>query len=779
MVRSENQVMGAKSDSSAETIFLRKPPSLPNQLKVGDTLGKLLLTDYVGQGATGRVFRALHQTLQIPVAVKILQSEKLANDPRLYEQLKWEARMMAQLNHPNIVRVWDFEDNPELPYIVLEVVEGLSLADLIGQTGRLRLSRAVEIVLQVAEGLGAIHRFGIIHRDVKPGNILLTKDRVPKLVDLGIAAVISREKLTGYGFDEQQNEVVGTPAYLAPEQFLAPATVDHRADIYALGATFYHAITGKYPFEGKTPRVVMMRKLQDIPPVPPHELVPGLNPSVAEVIGRMMAREPDDRYQDHVELITALKEIETCSVSLADLFISVNGIGGMETRKLGTPQPVSTGPERRPPQAKQATREGNLPEKGQQREVKTVPISKEKTTSQATRLLREGVGAAKAGDKLLATTLLQKLIKLEPTHEIGLLWLVSVLDNSPEKIGYLERILENNPTQERAQAGLQIALVQVGIAEAKKGNRSEAKKYLTRAVERDPRSEPAWCWLAKIAESTPEAVAALERVLEINPQNESARTALDRMQGTRAEGGTCPLCQAPLVKTSPQCSSCGALIRLQNFDVWKAHPTPDSRLLKQALTRYGALLEKKPEARVYYHLALCRLNGKQFDLATRDLEVVAQMTPASHPLGQQAAELLRQLKEAPSRIPASETGRAGTVLVVDQSPTIRKVVTKALKEYDYRVMEAANGEEALAFLKEDRVDVVLLDLNLPRVNGYEVCKAIRANKKIANLPVILLSDRGGLFARLRARLAGATQFLAKPFGPDVLVQVVAHHCRKP
>jgi hypothetical protein len=158
-------------------------------LEIGSVLGKCLLTELVGQGASGVVYRALHKTLNIPVAVKVLQIEGGGVDPAVVLQFRAEARLLARLSHPNIVRVLDFEDDVRFPYLVLEYVEGLSLAELISQSGRVRTDRAVRVIVQICEGLSAARKLGVVHRDVKPANILLGKEGSAKLADLGLWTV--------------------------------------------------------------------------------------------------------------------------------------------------------------------------------------------------------------------------------------------------------------------------------------------------------------------------------------------------------------------------------------------------------------------------------------------------------------------------------------------------------------------------------------------------------------------------------------------------------------
>src|SRR5262249_26367796 len=147
-------------------------------------------------------------------------------------------------------------DHPRHPYLVLDLIEGLSLGELIHQSGRLQLDRATEIILQAAEGLAAALALGVVHRDVKPGNILIARNGTAKLADFGLAVVSHRGLLTREGLPSA-HAPAGTPAYMAPEQFYTPEHADHRADVYSLGATFYHALTGGAPFEAPSVRELL------------------------------------------------------------------------------------------------------------------------------------------------------------------------------------------------------------------------------------------------------------------------------------------------------------------------------------------------------------------------------------------------------------------------------------------------------------------------------------------------------------------------------------------
>lgn len=748
------------------------PVTRTRDLKVGDTLGKLLLTDAMGEGATGKVFRALHQTLKIPVAVKFLQSAELSRDPSLRAQLRAEAQLLAQVNHPNIIRVWDFEDDPELPYLVLEIAEGLSLAELIGQSGRLSSGHALEIVLQIADGLAVAHRLGIIHRDVKPGNILLTKARVPKLVDLGLAIVAAPDNRNTMATESGRYlDVVGTPAYMAPEQFLAPDRVDHRCDIYSLGVSFYHAVTGRLPFEGASPRQVMLSKVQHSF-TPPHEIVVEVTPSVSEVILRMMEKDPDDRFNSYDELLNELRSLKNdIHSSSSDMGLSSAQLSNLRSSRTHPSIQLPTNRPSEPPSLPNV----HLPKA----EVDTALASRTQKVAQApvlpARLLEAAQAAAKSGDRGRARELLRHALRVEPTSETAWVWMAAMGDTPGEKIDALLRVLELNPQHAKARAGLLTITLQAGVTEAKAGNREKARRYLARATELDPNHELAWLWRAKVADSQEESQAYLRRVLDINPENERARTALTKT--SPATGGwTCPICQVPAVKAPKSCTACGASLVLADLPTWQARPQLPTEVLRRAEARHQEALQRTPTPARHFALALVYLNGKEFARAADQLRAAARLRPADAPLARQVESFANQVDALQPG--SNSSGWQGTILVVDDSPTIRKVVARALADYDYRIVEAADGAAGLEAVRKESPDLVLLDVTMPGLDGYQVCRSLRANPATVNLPVVMLSGKDGLFDKLRGRMVGATEYLTKPFVPDVLVQVVEKHCSR-
>jgi serine/threonine-protein kinase len=259
------------------------------------------LLEPIGHGGMAVVYRARQDSLERTVAVKIL-SENLAASPEFMERFRREARTAANLRHPNVITVFDFgEDERGVPYLVLEYVEGPTLADLMDSG--LDDSRIPGLFDQIAAGLDYAHARGVIHRDIKPGNVLLTDDGRAVLADFGLAWLLEGTHLTLTG------GVIGTPEYMAPEQATGDP-IDHRADVYALGVVLYEMLVGSRPFVAETPIAVLLQHLQDAPPSV-LEARPDLPPAVGDVIARALAKDPDERYGSAGELARAFREAFT------------------------------------------------------------------------------------------------------------------------------------------------------------------------------------------------------------------------------------------------------------------------------------------------------------------------------------------------------------------------------------------------------------------------------------------------------------------------------------
>lgn len=259
------------------------------------------LVSKLGAGGMGRVYKAVQQSLDREVAIKVMPL-KLAANPEYRERFFREAKAAGRLNHSNIVQGIDAGEAGKYCWIAMELVHGESVADLLEERGSFDQDTALSIVMQIAGGLDHAAQAGIVHRDVKPENFLLTKEGVAKLCDLGIAKAETDTGLT------QDGRAVGTPRYIAPEQARGDHDIDTRADIYSLGASWYHMLAGDPPFDGPTAAVVMTKHITDHAQ-PLMQRVKGMNPAAARVIEKMMAKDREKRYQDFGELLEDLEAL--------------------------------------------------------------------------------------------------------------------------------------------------------------------------------------------------------------------------------------------------------------------------------------------------------------------------------------------------------------------------------------------------------------------------------------------------------------------------------------
>ena len=252
----------------------------------------------------GVVYLAYHETLQTRFAVKILAPE-LAQNNNYVQRFLQEARTAARIIHPNIVRVFDCGATGASYYMTMEYVDGRACDRLLRERGTLTEHEALRIAVAIARALVEAGRHGIVHRDIKPANIILTSDGMPKLADLGLAKDVrtsGAKALTG------SDHMLGTPYYIAPEQAESPRHVGPRADIYSLGATLYHFVTGRMPFDGETATEIMLKHIRE-PLPPPRDVNPNVSGRCAEVIEKMMEKDPGRRQQSATELLDDLQAV--------------------------------------------------------------------------------------------------------------------------------------------------------------------------------------------------------------------------------------------------------------------------------------------------------------------------------------------------------------------------------------------------------------------------------------------------------------------------------------
>jgi serine/threonine-protein kinase len=265
----------------------------------GFRVDRYLLLDLIGHGGMGRVYLARDTRLNRLVALKILAPERMSN-PRAIARFQREARVGAQLQHEHLVRIYDFGESSGRCYLVMEFIEGKTIGALISAQGPMPAPTAARLTRQIALGLEHAHRKGLIHRDVNPYNILVTHDGIAKLADLGLAIDLAEEKRV-----TREGATVGTFDYVAPEQARHSHSADIRSDIYSLGCTLYHMITGQVPF----PSPSLPEKLfahQALEPTPLSQLVADVPIGLVEVVQRMMQKQPDERYATPLQVAQAL-----------------------------------------------------------------------------------------------------------------------------------------------------------------------------------------------------------------------------------------------------------------------------------------------------------------------------------------------------------------------------------------------------------------------------------------------------------------------------------------
>src|SRR5580693_6132017 len=251
--------------------------------------GRYELRHLVARGGMAEVYRAHDRLLDRPVAVKVLFPE-LSVDQTFVERFRREAQAAANLSHPNIVPVFDWGEDEGTYFIVMEFIDGRPLSSILRTAGPLHPDRAAEIAADVALALAFAHRHGVVHRDVKPGNVLITDEGIVKVTDFGIArAVNTEESLT------QTGAVMGTATYFSPEQAEGMG-VDARTDIYSLGVVLFEMLTGRPPFLGDTPVSVASKHVRDIAPAP-REILETMPVELEAVTMKAMAKVPDQRYQ--------------------------------------------------------------------------------------------------------------------------------------------------------------------------------------------------------------------------------------------------------------------------------------------------------------------------------------------------------------------------------------------------------------------------------------------------------------------------------------------------
>jgi serine/threonine protein kinase/FixJ family two-component response regulator len=282
-----------------------------SELRVGnyDILARL------GAGGMGIVFKARHRRMKRVVALKVLSAE-LGSDPSFVQRFQREVETIARLGHPNVVMAYDADEAEIGHFLVMEFVNGRDLASLVQKGGSLPVQQAVDCALQAARGLAYAHGQGIIHRDVKPHNLLRDQAGVVKITDLGLARLNATESMAKSSLT-QAGGILGTAEYMPPEQAMDSSAIDHRADIYSLGCTLFFLLAGRPPYIGQSVMAILL-KHRDAPIPSLSSVRKDVSPDLDAMIARMLAKSESDRFQSMAEVVAALEMVVSATISTTD-----------------------------------------------------------------------------------------------------------------------------------------------------------------------------------------------------------------------------------------------------------------------------------------------------------------------------------------------------------------------------------------------------------------------------------------------------------------------------
>ena len=344
-------------------------------------------------------------------------------------------------------------------------------------------------------------------------------------------------------------------------------------------------------------------------------------------------------------------------------------------------------------------------------------------------------------------------------------------------------------------------LLNKGIAAAKNGDRDDARDLLMQVTEIDSLSEDAWMWLASISDYPEELVAFLNNVLTINPENDRAKKWLGETESLlvkaehddpgaadceievmptdpySTEGTSCPFCAAENETYAFQCRSCRAVLSLSDIEALLCNPNADRARIYEAVAEMESEWDLKDlNEKEITALGLGHLNLRNFDNGLRYFHELLGRDPNNVILAGQLNTIAIRLDEMRRQDEIHDTMPKGkTILVVDDSATVRKLLSSKLEKSGHNVVCAVDGVDGLGKIAASMPDMVFLDISMPRMDGYEVCKEIRANPVTKNLPVVMISGKDGFFDKVRGKMAGASGYVTKPFGPDALMKALETH----
>ena len=413
----------------------------------------------------------------------------------------------------------------------------------------------------------------------------------------------------------------------------------------------------------------------------------------------------------------------------------------------------------------------------------------------ARKFMQQAVAEANSGNKVMARDYFLRATDFEPESETAWLWLASLAEVPEDQLGFLQRVLNINPQhpQALAQSGVartQLArnLLQKGIAAASSGHRELAQAIVGEVLEYDQNLEDAWLLRAYVTDTPSEKVEFFERALSINAASDRAQTGLAlakaklEMREAKLHSWICPLCNATTAQKPAACPGCHAVVSLENLEAILDNNEADTEKLEQIVARLQHEAQTNPEEAKHYYMGLALLNLQRTGEGITALQNALARDESNEMLRSRLAQLRARQTVAQAEAAAQRAGEVKaprakkTVMVVDDSPTVRKLLTIKLEKHGHRVVTASNGMDALAKINEELPDLILLDVTMPRLDGYQLCKLVKTDAVTKHIPVVMLSGNDGFFDKMRGRMAGSVAYLTKPFEPETLLRTVDQYC---
>ncbi len=394
----------------------------------------------------------------------------------------------------------------------------------------------------------------------------------------------------------------------------------------------------------------------------------------------------------------------------------------------------------------------------------------------ATALLRDALASARAGDKTRSHNLFAQAVALDPSNEAAWLWYANTASDPLLALRGLRMALRLNPTNQSATTALPTALYRAGVTAAKNRDRAAAAEYLAEATALDPANEGAWLWRAGVCDEPAEALAHLERVLKLNPNNEQARAGVVKLRAQLAPAWRCPVCTHTAAHDdtlADYCPECGCVIVLSDPVAFDARPHGLAEpAVRAAAKRLKAEWSVTGSPECAFGLGLALLNMGYPDEALKALQTAARAEGADPAWKAHVAALANHRRGAAP--PPPPPPPKPLVMVVDDSATVRAMVSDLLTGAGYRVAAVESAEGAAKLVQGGTVPkLFVLDVNMPGTDGFGLCKALRAHAQTASVPVVFLTGKTGLLSKLHGRWVGAAEYLTKPFDPERLLATAA------